>query len=345
MTLLASFRAFEIPILVGDMLITRNGITPPQRIGAKKKIHILSSNCAIGWTGFLDSAEIVFQKLFQEINADRCDFQLLDEILTSFSQDEFRGSPVKVVGWIVDDAARCFRWDSRFPHHVSCPESSFDGSAYEVMKNMVGGHMISDPSRPKERNIQRAIASSLNLLIRLVADEMLGLSDPVLAFGHQFEEVYYDFDTGFKYLDNLLYLVLDVEIESNYQVVRHALTGPVHKYRTFGNYSLMEFYYPERNHTDFDMITPIGFVDPKIEEGIMSLARPGTYKLQLLSSYYCVLIRYISNGTLFDTLGCILKDGGKPESGFFITVDDSNVLDLHISDEWLKYVLDEIIKN
>lgn len=133
MTLLAAFTAFEIPILVGDLLITRNF----SRDSTRKKIHILSSNCVIGWTGFLDSAEIVFKKLFEEIDSNNCELSVLEETLTSFSADEFKGSPVKLVGWIVEETVRCFRWDSRIPKRLNFPESAFDGSAGVVLQNMM----------------------------------------------------------------------------------------------------------------------------------------------------------------------------------------------------------------
>ncbi len=65
MTLIAAYREFKAPILIGDLLITRNGIPA----GASKKLHIIRSNLALSWTGSQIAAELVVGRLHRELSA------------------------------------------------------------------------------------------------------------------------------------------------------------------------------------------------------------------------------------------------------------------------------------
>lgn len=57
--MIAAFRSMGVPALIGDFLLTRGQI----EAGTRKKLAVLHSRLAIGWTGHLISAQQAIAQL------------------------------------------------------------------------------------------------------------------------------------------------------------------------------------------------------------------------------------------------------------------------------------------
>lgn len=187
-------------------------------------------------------------------------------------------------------------------------------------------------------DVEHAIASVTNFVNRLMADEMLNLLDPKLAFGESFEILILDPKIGFRYLDNILYFVIDAIMDANYKILKSYFTGPAYKINAHGNYCLAEKYYPSQKHTDFILISPLGCTDEILENQIMAKADPATYRFVLESDYYCGLVRFITTaGDLFEFLSVTIKHGN-PNVG----IDDNRILNFQIP---IQSLLDKIVRD
>lgn len=111
MTLVAAYRENGIPVLLGDFLLTADG----QPSGLRKKIHLISSNLVVGWTGTLIAAIPVLKDLHSEFNGRHVSKDEFERFLKNYPPANFGSFSVLLIGWIIDGEQHCFWWNSERP--------------------------------------------------------------------------------------------------------------------------------------------------------------------------------------------------------------------------------------
>src|SRR5438477_1144938 len=123
MTLVAAYKVDDVPLLLGDFLITSGELS-----GTRKKIHFISPNFVVGWSGDLWAARPVLKALHDQFDNAHVQYGTLEKLLTQFPTEELGSLNVQIVGWVVDDEARCFLWRSDYPSELFYDNEYFIGS-------------------------------------------------------------------------------------------------------------------------------------------------------------------------------------------------------------------------
>src|SRR5690349_19037750 len=93
-TLVAAFRESGVPLLIGDALITG-----PQGTAAKRKLHRVSDNFVVGWTGLMVSAELVIQAVYDRFRNQAATLSAVKDFLTNYPATRLPGR-VYLIGWV-----------------------------------------------------------------------------------------------------------------------------------------------------------------------------------------------------------------------------------------------------
>src|SRR6266550_4655856 len=107
MTLIAAFQHDSVPLLLGDFLLTVQ-----DSIGTRKKVHLISPNLVVGWTGSKLAARTVLKELNDEFRDQHVTCAALEDFLTHYPTSDLGSLDTHLVGWVVDGEPRCFLWNS-----------------------------------------------------------------------------------------------------------------------------------------------------------------------------------------------------------------------------------------
>ena len=186
MTLIAAFKQNDVPILLGDFLLTGFDDT----WGTRKKSHLISKNFVVAWTGSRLAASTVLRELnsqFREQNVTRAG---VEDFFTNYDTSQLGALEVHLVGWIIDDGPHCFLWNNLYPHELFYDSSHVDGSGAPASKRLLKRKLESRGS-VGDSKIKQAIFYSLSKYATLIGHEIVGLNHQ-LHFGFGFELLYFD---------------------------------------------------------------------------------------------------------------------------------------------------------
>lgn len=144
MTLVAAYRSFGIPMLIGDLLITDATSSHLDASGlhdrVEKKLELFGKSLAIGWTGHLFVAKSILRGMRQKMPLDGVvDRIWLENCLTSYGAEDFRDYSVYLVGWLIADGDYCFGWNSSYPEQVFYGDPMVGGSGKETFVKIADG--------------------------------------------------------------------------------------------------------------------------------------------------------------------------------------------------------------
>ena len=313
---------------MGDFVLSVAG----QRTGLRKKIHKMGPNCAVAWTGALVSANLVFRTLRQRFNtAELIKRDALEEALTGFNAADFGSRHIIVIGWIVDGGKHCFRWRSDWPQEVFYDQSAYGGSGKTIVERWCGESGIHESSDPDKIDVDQAIDGCLAIATNLMSIEMLESGNlSQLTFGHGYEALYLA-ATEFQYVSNILYLAATIEFDAEMKVSSKNLTGPIFKYRAFGEYSVIETFNPSGRGIDCHIITPAGLEDETESRDLLQslvsnykLTKNG-YKFPVASDFYCVFLNFVASGFIAPPFS-IVQPRSVPAGQEFVQIDDDGNL-------------------
>src|ERR1700733_11581611 len=129
MTLVAAFPMREIPVLIGDFLLTDNQVnanhmfiptrpelqyvasTPKKRriAGLRKKIHKVGERLVVGFTGDFLPGEKLLKALINQFGNKSPTKTELEKFLAEIAI--INKHKTKLVGWIWENRPLCFEWD------------------------------------------------------------------------------------------------------------------------------------------------------------------------------------------------------------------------------------------
>ncbi len=297
----------------------------------------------------LIAAEQVFRVLHERLgDAESIKRETLAKVLTEFNNSEFGSLNVVLIGWIMDGEQYCFRWRSDWPQEVFYPESAYEGSGSHIVESLCGPGGISDPSAQEQIDLDLAIDTSLSIATTLMRMEILGsdnLSD--LTFGHAYEILYFD-GREFRYVSDVLYLVATVEFDEDGKFIAEELTGPIYKYRAFGEYSVTERFDPLNKHIDCHVITPVGLDSTSnANEPLQSLKagyRSRNNQFPAASSFYCIFFRFVAPG-FTSPLFSVVQPGKVPAGQAFVGIDDDGNLTYDFRNSRIQWMYNTIRAN
>jgi hypothetical protein len=291
MTLLAAFQNCETPILLGDFLLTS-----PGQIGSRKKVHLISPNLVVGWTGNRLSARLVLRDLHAEFAGQNVTRIALENFLTRYPTADLSSLEVRLVGWVVDGEAKCFLWNSLYPTELFYEGSHFDGSGAAAFEMLLNQRSIIVDATAATRT-EQAIKFALIKSGKLIAKEIMIDIDAVAGFGFGFEILYFD-GKQFRFVDNVLYSAFDVFLNVKTSEISTVFLGGIVKYRSFENYSVIQMSFPVENLTKLFAMTAVFDDMPDLKDRIPEIDTSKNEKFSLVSDYYCIYYRLFASDGL-----------------------------------------------
>ena len=237
MTLLGAHRINDVPVLVGDALC----ISPDSR-SLKKKIYILTSNLAVGWTGFSITAASVIGEMrgtFSERTVTRSE---LESFLSGFRCDGMTEREVTIIGWIVDDEPSPFIWHSSYPNEVFYDEAYFEGSGAQYYQSVTQSSLLSGKSPNRWGYIDlnlSAAHSALSYCGQAFFSEQLDYDKWGQTFGFAYEVIVYAYGR-FWPLGATMYLPWTYRWDSKTQTGTPELAPRMWKMNFVNDYSVLQ---------------------------------------------------------------------------------------------------------
>jgi hypothetical protein len=214
MTLVAAYREYSVPILLGDLLISI-GQAPSQ---SGKKVHRIAPTLAVGWTGVQIAAARALADLRDRFSQERPTRERLQTALRALGPD-IAPLALKLAGWIVEEDAHCFLWDSGHPERVSYAERHVEGSG---AAQFLAAERIDVGQHDASEVVQTALAAACELL----ADEIgPRLFQSQYSFGYAYEVLFLD-RGAFRYASNVLFAFADLRFDSDERYVGPELAQP-----------------------------------------------------------------------------------------------------------------------
>ncbi len=250
MTLLAVREFFDIPVLIGDTLVSskapgkrRFPTQPPNRLldsastllygylpsNTYRKVYIISDNFAIGWAGDKWPAANLLERIFSNFAGRAATPEAWEKFITSQQPDA--ETNVVLAGWIIESGRRlAFRWWSKFPSNLKkdfAKGACFsDGTGADFARRTLGEPVTYTTTATEDRH--KATLCALDGISMLIAYELLDGSNLLDLFGLCYELIVFD-GNRFSYIDDINYL--------HYHYIWHAdrpdsMEGGIVRFRT-----------------------------------------------------------------------------------------------------------------
>lgn len=302
--MIAGFRVHGVPVLVGDVLITRSRAASPfvptappmagQRpleVGTsapdpRKKVHIIGPNLAIGWSGWAFAARVALKKIHDVFSSKRATKNELEDVLSTLTQFDEERFSVHLIGWFFDGEPCCFRWNSQYPGEIFPNDFHLAGTGEELFKDVLTEPVAASEygggiGTAKEAAIFWVLAKLCKLINREVwTGDTLGDN-----FGYCYEIAILDGST-FRYLESFTYLMWDVQRASGGYQWR---MGPVIlKYQNRGDFSLVQ---TVRFEASGEMNIFLEIVRPVFDD--MAHLDPFLFARQpIVSEFFCNFVQF-----------------------------------------------------
>jgi hypothetical protein len=310
MTLLAAFQHNGVPILLGDFLIQSGSYS-----SAHKKVCLISPNFVVGWAGHLWAARPVLKDLHDRFQGECVSRAEVEQFLKNYPTSELGSLHVQLVMWIVDDAPRCFWWQSEYPEGFFDEPHHFAGSGAQAFQEIFEADRYGVASSERT-NVEEAIFRSLNESCKLISDEVFEGLNRKQGFGFAFETLYFDGER-FRYVDNVLYLAAEVWYDVQSDRIHHLVRPVTFKYRNFERYSVVQIDVLEEEKSNFYAVTSIFEDIPDLFDNIPGIDVSKHEAFPLASDYYCLYYRLYTSDVITSP-GQVVIRAGQPEN--YVTI-------------------------
>ncbi len=285
MTLIAGFKAYGTPFLIGDFLITNDG----KEAGLRKKIIRISNNFVLGWTGHLMAADLIIKVLQDSLQNNNPDFTTVEEVLLNFDIAELGKQSCHLICWVIDQKEQhCFRWNSQYPDTIfpGCP--LYDGSGDRLIEAMAGDKGLFDKNNPSHESLLRAKSSVIEILSKLYESELNSEPNRKYGFGFGYEALFLSENNKFEYLDNILYLGMDFYFDNGEKFVKSIFCDSLAKYIALQNFSYICKFSIKNDRQDRSIITPLGHSSKTTAVNLLQNIMVDK-NFPLKAEYYCIV--------------------------------------------------------
>jgi hypothetical protein len=282
----------------------------------KKKLHRINDDLALGWTGPLSFAKEIVGDLHRAFHSTTCSYDQLKDFLARYPVQSLGREPFALVGWVTDvptGKGVCFRWDSTSPHQPRCGSPQLAGTGEWTMASILGDRR--DPASPASDVYTAAAGEGLYDLATLQMDELVGQSYQRERFGFAYEVLVHA-NGRFEYVDDVLFMALDVVYDVSTE--RGELTIPLlaYKYRSFDTFSVVRIKSAggaAEDHLCESVFEPV----PDWQQRIVPVGSSLREVLRLRSQFYCAYWRLEASDGLMKQ-GAYVCTANAPNPGIYI---------------------------
>jgi len=294
MTLIAAYRNKGIPVLIGDMALTKGDIR-----SLRKKVYVVSDNFTVGWTGYMIVAKKVIAALKDAFANNVVTKASMEDFFKSYEPDDFGSLHTNFIGWVVDDEPHCFRWNCLYPNQVYYDSHFVDGSGQEYFESLKNQAWQSGGSALPTQD--EAILSIINDVAHARFEESLYRGTWDLSFGASYDILAF-IDGRFRYVRSIVYIGWDYFWDS--QKGTGLEQAPVIiKHNCMGEYSIIQ----EALHGKHYDGKTINYLSRPVYDD-MSEVNLSNLSLTLDSDYYANYFLFRENGkTVFKILLTVQK--------------------------------------
>ncbi len=252
MTLIAAYRPNGVLILLGDFLITYKGITD---VSSRKKIHKISSNFVIGWTGRLNDASLILRNLFERFEDKIVTLQEVESFLTSLKIDEKYQKELILIGWVVEkNLPVCFLWDISVSAKIYYASRHVAGSGGQRFLNLLTQANYWRGT-PEGNNTEKAIYAALSEITELYRDETFERMNQQAGFGHGYELLYFN-GQEFQYVENIAFSGVKVYWDSVNNTEELSSFPIWYRYHSIGDAAFLQITNLQNGTGRWEMIRP-----------------------------------------------------------------------------------------
>jgi hypothetical protein len=294
-TLVAAYRSFGVPTIIGDTMITRGAAC-----AARKKVVLIAENLAVAWTGHLIAAGVVIERLQRLAELGPIARQAFVDCLTSLDAASDLGQSLQVtlIGWFLDgEHELCFRWRSDYPIEVFFVDATLtDGSGDQHASSVIPPNGFVGPfASPNVAPTLRA-TESIAAVARLMQAELHGWSNAHLGFGHLYDLAMVGPTGNFQYVDDILYWGVIYKMNRSGKLQRSTVLYPLIKLQDRNGMTIAHRFNRTKNTETRELILAPGEHRQDLVKQTLAELREPANRPPLESTYYCQFIYYDAPG-------------------------------------------------
>lgn len=255
MTIVVPLNAFGVPVLIGDLLISRGGLAA----GTSKKIQRFGPTVALGWSGRRIEAKAMFSALGARLPANPTAEDVARLIVQAAAAQ--RPAELDITGWALSPKATPIYWSTAKPREVHTDHLTPIGSLPQWLLLAIGGYELGG-SPPPVDDFSRGACGALHLIGRLMSSE-LSLRDIREEFcaGAGYEALVAD-EAGFRYLSPVVYVALGAMVDANGELEQMSAPWGVALVRSIGEITFRQILSDYSGERLLDMVQPLFHVQP-----------------------------------------------------------------------------------
>jgi len=165
-----------------------------------------------------------------------------------------------------------------------------------------------------------------------------------LGFGHCYDILALDEKREFQYVDDILYVALNVYFDDNGKYLRLQQDGQICKYTTRDGYTLVYSIDLQSRRTVINIITPVGNCPTKSAEKVLQEIRESKFKVPVKSTYYCLFTFLIGPDSLVAPVAFIHPED-VPETKRFVDVKSDDELSIRCDPNFLEWMYKAVCKD
>lgn len=264
MTLIASFKINNIPVLIGDFLLTVNDPhnfhnfipTKPElakvkpakserRIyGLRKKIHIIGDRLAIGFTGDLPPGRYILRQIHDQFSNNKATVSKLKKLLSKIKC--VNKSKTEFTGWIWEKKPICFYWNGKKPNDFILTNCIFGGSGGPHFRKSLKSANYAGLSPNLKTSFDKATYIGVHKSGSVLFEELSKAENLKYHYGFAAEIILWN-GKRFLYNPKLSYAFLNIVIDQNNNLqIQPANFCCV--YENFGKYSAVQVVHMEHKN-------------------------------------------------------------------------------------------------
>lgn len=210
MTLIATFRESRIPILIGDVLLSRTGVEqehiniptrddvaavlPPewQRnvCSLHPKLTMINPHLALAWTGSHIAAKSLIEQVRANFGKSTEGLQNFFEYLNNYRETGI-GQDLLIIGLLVQEGSAVgFRWDARSPQKVHLGDEFYEGSGAKHIEEAIKERASKAQGEGNEA-IDSAVQTALSIVGSLLSDDLVSGESLQNLFGGGYQIIVY----------------------------------------------------------------------------------------------------------------------------------------------------------
>lgn len=339
MTLVAALALEGIPTLVGDFLLTVDGVARAQSmylptsphlhrnhpagmrrpVSLRRKIELINARLAVGFTGEFGAGVTLFKSLRLAFGNRLPSIVELEGFFATSTLR--RGACAEVVGWVCANRPICFRWSAAQPLRLLRVDQAISGSGAEhfreeIVPSGVSGHFT-------DSAVEKATSRLLALIGKALYSEIGGGGTISNAYGFGLEGLLWN-GASFISPPPAVFTFWNVLIDPDRQRVQALYSGLVALSRPTGDVMVWQHHHtsPVPNHlgvesadTHISVITSLsgkgGGVDPR------SLGCS-----PIRADYWFSAFRVTNAATGKTAKAFLVTGGGEDGSGDFVSYRD-----------------------